>query len=332
MTKTHLVKTSEIDQYVELDLHQLEDTIHQLQDETNHSPDKKAVLRVLRQAVRERLRFIKSEVMRFEQANDHHLLVFDSTDHFSKIAGNSVLFYAFTIAERLHRRYSIKNDTDGYSRSEDGIISVRVVEQLEAQLAEINIFPDPQLTTTELHFYKLPKVYTEEQIAKFRDHAHQDDDRITTIIAPLSPVPELHTLILDFNRLLYDNCKRISDALARETLVKQLIFEANELLVSYLNFANAKPNSGIVHRLGQGDIYHIAESTIQPQSTKAQNLFNLLLDARSLRNNLANVNNLRLLHQRELCLLLEKLVEIERVTAREYTKQLRKDQTPKPGA
>lgn len=325
MTKSPSIKTAEIDKYTNLNLHQLEDALKSIQQEPP-SADSKSAARAARQALRQRQRFIKAQAMEFEQTNDHHLLVFDSTDNFSKIAGHSVLFYTLTIADRIHRRYSVKNDTDDYSRSEDGVVSVRALEQLELQLAEINIFPDRKLSTDELHFYKLPKVYNDEQLAKLRDRSRQDVERITSIILPASPIPDLYTLILEMNRLLYHNCKRISDTLARETLVRPMIMDANEMLVSYLNFANAKPSSGIVHQTQQSSIYASTGQITKPQSTQAQNLLNLMLYARNLRNNLANIENLRLIHHRELCDILERIVEIERITAREYSKQRRKDQ------
>ncbi len=324
MTKPPSIKTAEIDKYADLDLHQLEIILKKIQQDPPSSTSK-AAARAARQALRQRQRVIKAKVMEFEQTNDHHLLVFDSTDNFSKIAGRSVFFYTLTIADRIHRRYSVKNDTDDYSRSEDGVVSIRAIEQLELQLAEINIFPDRKLSTDELHFYKLPKVYNDEQIAKLRDRSHQDIERITSIILPASPIPELYTLILEMNRLLYHNCKRISDTLARETLVRPMILDANEMLVSYLNFANAKPSSGIVHQPAAAT-YSSTGQNSKPQSTQAQNLLNLLLYTRNLRNNLANIENLRLIHHRELCDILERLVEIERISAREFAKQRRKDQ------
>lgn len=323
MTKKSSIRTSEIDQYELLDLHQLEAAIKQLQQDSP-TPESKRATRAARQALKKRQRYIKARTMEFEQTNDHHLLLFDSTDNFSKIAGRSVLFYSLTIADRIHRRFSIKNDSDDYSKSPDGIISIRTLSQLESQLAEINIFPDQDLSTTELHFYKLPKVYNDEQIAKLRDRSHQDIERITSIIIPKSPNPNLYNLILEMNRLLYYNCKRVSDSLARDTLIHQLILDANEVLVSYLNFANAKPSSGIVHRELQASVLPVFNpKSPLPLSVQAQNLFNILLCSRNLRNNLANIENLRLIHHRELCDILEKLVEIERIATREYNKQLR---------
>lgn len=324
MTKSPSIKTTEVEKYAELDLHQLEAIVQKLQQEPP-SGETKTELRAVRQAIRQRQRLIKAQVMEFEQTNNHHLLIFDSTDNFTKIAGRSVLFYTLTIADRIHRRYSVKNDTDDYSRSPEGIVSIRALDQLVLQLADINIFPDRKLSTDELHFYKLPRVYNEEQIAKLQDRSRRDVERITSIIVPLSPIPDLYSLLLEFNRLVYHNCKRISETLARETIIHQIVIDANECLISYLNFANAKKEVGIVHHPLQTSTYLHREG-IQPKTAQAQNLLNILLLARNLRNSFANIENLRLLHHRELCELLEKIVEIERLAGREYTKQLRKDE------
>lgn len=325
MAKPTSTKTSDFEEFAHLDLHELESQIKTLGSQPP-TPETKNLLRTLRQAVRDRQRHIKATVMEFEQTNNRHLLVYDSTDNFSKIAGRSVLFYTITIADRIHRRYNVKNDTDDYSRSDYGIVSIRSLEQLEIQLAEINIFPDHKLSTPELHFYKLAKIYTDEQIAKLRDRSRQDIERITSIIVPKSPVPDLYNLILELNRLVYYNCRRISDGLARETLLRQIILDANELLISYLNFANARSHIGLVRQPIERVSFATTVHTNQPPtSPQAANLLNILLNTRNLRNSMANLENLRLLHHRELCEILEKLVLIERLAAREYSRQQKRD-------
>lgn len=317
MSRHVSIKTTDIDPYTTLDLHQLETAIRELQ-QSPPSPETKQSLRAARQTLRQRQRKIKAEAMEFERTNDHHVLVFDSTENFSKIAGHSVLFYTLTIADRIHRRYSVKHDSDDYFRSEDGIVSIRGLAQLESQFSSIGVQPDPELSTTELHFYKIPRVYNDEQIAKLRDKSHQDVERITSIILPKSPLPILYNLILDANRLIYYNRKRVSDTLARETILAQVILDANEMLVAYLNFANAKPHSGIIRRPLSYQVEALfGPDSKKPESPEAKNLFNILLNTRDLRNCLANVENLHLIHHRELCDILEKVVEIERLTSRE---------------
>lgn len=322
MSKPKSIKTTDLEPYQGLDLHQLEARLLSLQTQPD-TTDTKHQLRVLRQVLRDRQRLVKAQAMEFELTNNRHLLVFDSTDHFAKIAGRSVLFYTNLVADRLHRRYNIKNDTDDYSPSEDGIISLRDLATLERLLPELNIFPDPDRSTTELHFYKLPRLYTDAEILKFRDRSLQDLARITSIIVPASPVPALYNLILELNRLIFYNSKRATDPLAREYLFHHLISPANSLLASYLNFANARGATDSTYLQSQTTIF--PQPGLEPHSAQAHNLFNLLLHARTIRNNAANVENLRLIHRRELAQILEAIVEIERIASREYTKQIHQD-------
>lgn len=317
MAKTPSIKSAQLDKYQNLNLHELEAKISELE---HQKPNKtlETELRTVRYALRKRLRQIKTRVMEFEQTNDRYLLIYDSTNNFSKVAGRSVLFYALTIANRLHRRYSIKPDSDGYSVSSDGIISIRALAPLEAGLKNLNIYLDEELSDQELHFYKLPRVYTEEQINHLRSDAREDHARITNIIVPHSPIPLLYTSILELNQQIYHCSRRISDTLAREVTIKTLLEKSQELLTGYLEFANFSTLKPLMASAGHSDN---SPSNKNPERSKL--LFSLLVNCRSLRFAMANVENLRLISHHELGEILLKLVEIEKTTAREYQKLTR---------
>lgn len=318
MAKSPSIKTVKLEKYQDLNLHELEAVISELQ----HQPptdDIDAELRAAHHALRKRLRLIKARVMEFEQTNDHHLLIYDSTNNFAKIAGRSVLFYTLTIANRLHRRFSVKPDTDGYSNSDDGVISLRAIDPLETGLASLNIFPDRELSDGELHFYKLPKTYTEEQINNFRNDARQDHARITSIIIPRSPIPILYTNLLELNQILYHSSRRISDNFAREAILRPIIEKAQQLLVDYLAFANYNTIKPIAVNTTT------TEHTAPALTGRAEILFNILLNSRQLRFAMANIENLRLISHRELGEILAHIVEAERITTREYQKLLRQE-------
>lgn len=214
MAKQSSIKPVDLERYSHLTLHEIEAIVLKL--ERNLTAQTKPELRAARQALHKRQRIVKSQAMAFEQTNDHHLLFFDSTSNFCKIAGHSVLFFTMTIADRIHWRYSVKIDSDHYSISEDGIISFRSLENLSNLLAGIGIFPDTELSTEELHYYRLAKVYTPEQIAKLRDHTQRDTER-----------------------MIYYQFKHLSDSLARDTIGRRMILESYELMVQYLEFANS---------------------------------------------------------------------------------------------
>lgn len=238
--------------------------------------------------------------MAFEQTNDHHLLFFDSTSNFCKIAGHSVLFFTMTIADRIHWRYSVKIDSDHYSISEDGIISFRSLENLSNLLAGIGIFPDTELSTNELHYYRLAKVYTPEQIAKLRDHTQRDTERMMSIVMPTSPLPLLYDAIAQVSYTIYYQFKHLSDSLARDTIGRRMILESYELMVQYLEFANARSDLATERSLGK-----IVEL------------------ARRLRHGMAYVGRVQILRHREICQILENLVMIDRIASKAYQKAKR---------
>lgn len=363
MTKKPDVRTEDFDSFLQKTIGEIEDCIINLRAR-EQTLEVRRQIRAASQALRQRQRDLKATAMDFEQTNNHHLLVFDSTHGFAKMVGNSVLFYSMTVANRLHRRFKIQQDTDNYSKSAQGVIALRSLEGLEEQLAQINIFPDETLSTTELHYYKLPKVYTDEQLADLHDKSRQDLERIMEI--------------LEVNRLIYYNCKNITEWLARESLVKPLMKQANWLLENYLNFAGIRQratqtqreleyamakvegnlqnagasrvcwkvrgigadlavsstsganavsgvsSSGASSGTGFPGAFFEVETRVKPQElAAAQDLFNILLNTRQLKNHIANMENLRLIHHKQMGQILEKLVIIERMAEREYSKRIR---------
>lgn len=297
------VKSTDVDKYSNLTLTELESVIDALQANQRSSPtattnqDPTAT----RFALQQRQHLIKSKVMEFERTNSNYLLFFSSTKGFVKIAGHSALFFAATIADRIHWRYSLKLDTDHYSVSEDGIISFRSLPPIAARLSEIDIFPDDSISDDELHYYKLAKVYSEEQIAKLRDNSKQDIKRIMTIVLPTSPIPSLYDAIMQAGQLLYYQFKHLSDGLARDTIGQRMVLVTYDMTMEYLKFARSKKNN-------------------------YQHLANIIEQARELRFGVAYVSRLQILHHREVCKILEHLVSIERIAAKAYLRKTEEQQ------
>lgn len=302
MTKTS-VKSADVDRYEHLSLSELENTIAQLQDQQKSTPSAAVTqqLSAARCAMQQHQRRIKAKVMEFEGSNNHYLLFFDSTRGFVKLAGHSALFFATTVADRIHWRYSLKLDTDHYSVSDDGVISFRSLANITERLAEINIFPDKTITEPELHYFKLAKVYSDEQIDKLRDNAKQDIKRIMSIVMPASPIPSLYEAITQASQLIYYQFKHLSDPLAKDTLGKDLIMKSYSMTLAYLRYARMKNQNNI------SDLQQIIEL------------------AREIRFGIAYASKLQILHHREVCKLLEYLVSAERIAAKAY---LRDTKTP----
>lgn len=306
MTKS-LAKSSSLEKYSQQTLSELADILDALttkqQNQPPKSPEHKATskeMSVVRLAIQQRQRLIKATAMQFEQTNTHHLLFFASTGGFVKIAGHSALFFASTIASRIHWRYSLKLDTDRYSVSEDGIISFRSIERIQMRLAEINIFLDDGLSDEEYFYFTLPKVYNDEQIDRLRDQAQDDLKQILNIVLPSSPIPMLYDAIMQTSQMLYYQFKHISDNLAKETIGHRVILMTCELSEDYFAYAHAKSKDSMKH------------------------LENIIKTARKLRHDVAYASKLQILHHREVRKVLEQLVAVERIASRAY---MRKEKT-----
>lgn len=326
MTKKPAIKSTDLAQYTKKSICELEECIEELSAE-QQTIETRRQLRAAHQALRERQRTVKAAAIEFEKTNNHDLLLFDSTHGFVKMAGNSVLFYTLTIANRLRRRFKVQEDTDDYSKSPEGIVAIRSLERLEEQLVLLEIRSDATLMKNalpELHYYKLPKVYTASEIEQLHDRSKQELARIKEIIIPESPLPMLYRDILEMNQLVYHALKGISERFARETLAQLMMVQADEILQNYLNYANLRVRASNTQRELQNAMAVVERKVpaLVPQAA-TQNLFNMLVNTRQLRNRMANMENLRLVHHRQLGKILEKLVEIERTTEREYLKRNR---------
>lgn len=293
------IKSTAMKKYSGFSLVELESLIAELTDKQKSTPNKANFqeLSTARYALQHHQRELKAKAMEFESHNNHHLLFFHSTNNFVKLAGHSALFFATTIADRIHWRYSLKADTDRYSTSEDGVISFRSLDKIHDRLAEINIFPDQDLTTPELHFYQLGKVYSDDQIAKLRDNAHRDLDRIMNIVMPVSPIPSLYDAIIQAGQISYYCFKHLSDPLAREALGNKLLLINFQMTSEYNKFARAKDSSG------------------------QENLRNIIKLARDSKDILAYASRLNILHHRDTCKALDYLVSIERIATKAYLRK-----------
>ncbi len=297
--------TYNLDTLLSKDLHELENLLTAI-EKSPKSPERSMRLRGLRASIIQRQHTIKAKAMEFEQDNDRHLLIFDSTNGYSKVAGNSVLFYTTNIAARINRRYNLKIDTDRYFKSEDGIVSLKLNDELTTQLANIHIYPDRFLSTKELHFFHLDKIYTRNQIETMRDQASSDSTKITSLILPKTPTPLLNDAVMQLNQSLFLACKQTSTTLAREIFLIPLLEKAHQMALYYVEYANSKSNKKSLQ-----SIHKIYENTIY------------------IKNSMSNLNNLHLIHSRKITKILASLIDIEHLSTKIYQELLSKNSTDK---
>jgi len=299
MTNKKSLTPADVANFRNLSLCEIEAAAKKLRDST--TPGDHDKYRAARQALSARQREIKAAVMDFENSNDHHLLFYDSTADFVKLAGNSVLFFSACVAPRLRWRFSIKSDTDHYSVSKDGVISIRSFDHLTAHLAQIQILPDSELSSPDLHYFTLAKVYTNEQIAEFRDRINEKAKRIATAVLPNSPMPELYTAISKAAELIYNRFKNLPNSLTRNTIGADIVSKSYQLTVAYLDYANT------------------------PKDHSLSYLAQIIKLSRNLRFSMSYLSQVKILHQNDIFEILEQLNTVTRLSSQAYkraTKQL----------
>lgn len=294
------VKSAIVDKYSKLTLIELEKTLERLKQQQDSRPDRATnqEISAARIALQQRQHLIKAKVMQFEQTNNRHLLFFVSTQGFVKLAGRSALFFSMTIADRINWRCSLKPDTDHYSPSDDGIISFKNLDRVSIQMSQINIFPDLDLSDSELHYFKLTKTYSDEQVAKLRDNSRQDIKRITEIILPASPMPTLYDSITQASQLIYYLVKHSSDGVFRGTIGRKMVEESCDMSNCYLRFAALRGKSS------PEDLAKIVEL------------------AGNIRRTIAYGSRIQIIHHRDARRILEELIKIERLATSAYNRIL----------
>ena len=147
----------------------------------------RAQLEEINTAQHNRLRKIKAQVMHLEASNHQYLIVYNSTDGYYKLAGRSVLFYTTLVTTRLKWRANVRPDTDLYYPSQEGVVSIKDLERLEANLALLGILPDPHpaaFTATESPQSTSKATQNTPQATQSTAEAPQSTSKATSQAAP----------------------------------------------------------------------------------------------------------------------------------------------------
>lgn len=285
-----------VQKYTNTTIMDLESTIDSLQAKQTANPASNfsKELAIARRALQQRQREIKGRAALFERTNYQFLLFFHSTNGYVKLIGHSALFFAATIAERIHWRCSIKADTDRYFPSEDGVISFRSFDKISTRLAKIELCPNQDLDSEELHYFQLDRTYSEDQISRLRDRAKHDMDQVMTMVLPISPIPSLYGAIIQASQAVYGLFRYSTDSFARDTIGKSLIRLNHQMSNEYLKFAHAKPPKDIEH------------------------LVRIIELSRELRYGMVYAGKIQILHHQDVKRIIEQLIAIERIATKAY--------------
>lgn len=237
---------------------------------------------------------LKALVMKLESENYDRLIFYQSDNCYYKLAGHSALIYAGNVAKRIGRRFNLRADTDHYSKSVDGVISIVMNDVLQESLSAIKAIPDLSNKNSNIMIFKLPYKYSEEDIEQFREMTKQEERQINQIILPKSPIPTLYVYINELTEIIYHNSKNMPH-FGSTTLGADIFNSICSVHRCYLNYANGFIKLDDMAKTMKKNIIY-------------------------LKNQMKIVETLHLINNKSICKILEVLVATERLVTK-YVKK-----------
>ncbi len=234
----------------------------------------------------------KAAAMELEKNNLSELIFIDSTNGFKKLVGNSALFYTHDIAKRIGRRVNLLADTDRYSRSENGVVCLKLTGDLENSLASVFIVRSSEQQIEGLTRFMLPAKHSTKELEEIKNDANKISEQINTIVVPKSLIPTIFSDLRELNVIVFQHTQNMPP-FARNIIGSELLATSDKMLLRYCETTN-------------GDL------------KVEDGLLRIIKGARFIKYEMKNVESLRLMHNKTIMQILELVVRIEKEALKEY--------------
>lgn len=237
---------------------------------------------------------IKQLALDFERNNYNYLQFVDSTNNFKQLFDHSALIFKSEIADKIgYKTVNLRPDISTTKiKAKYGLISFRNFDNLKKKLEGIGLVEDKNLKNKNIFYIKLLKIFTKSEIENMADALADQKQKFQKIISPQNPNPILFVRLEELEKMLYENLRQIHP-FAQKTIGAEIFNLSAKSLELYLFYANTKNNDQKIY------------------------LKELELNLRKIRYNLKTVENLGLIHAKNLERILEEVAIIERIVKKE---------------
>ena len=136
---------------------------------------------------------VKATAFKMERLNYDKVIAFIAKDGWYKLGGHSALFYYHRLAKQLDLKPRLNPDSDFFSTFKEGIVSIRKIETLEANLKKLKIYRNDDLSVPpELYVFDLGYKISEEDVKLMENDAKIKKEKLNQMILPKVAMPELH--------------------------------------------------------------------------------------------------------------------------------------------
>ena len=117
-------------------------------------------------AEREKYLKLKKFALEHEKENFSKLFIIHEKGEWWKMVGNSAIIFHYELAKRTGMRSKLLDDSDYDLKTEDGVVNIRNIYELDSKLESISIRPIE--IKPEYRVYNIGKKYTVAEIENLR--------------------------------------------------------------------------------------------------------------------------------------------------------------------
>ena len=181
-----------------------------------------------RRAAKKAYDYRKTQVMMREEENDRYVILFQSNNEWWKIAGKSVLYYAYLIAPRLGKKVKIWPDNDYASTSKEGIVQIRGIDELLTEVGKLGLKAE-KFETSGYARIKLLKKITEEELNAMRGEEAREWEMAERMVMPVVLWPGLTSEVSELMRMTWYAAKGL-DAPAQRAFGNKMVNTVQDMV------------------------------------------------------------------------------------------------------
>ncbi|MBQ2638525.1 hypothetical protein IJF91_00450 [Candidatus Saccharibacteria bacterium] len=178
---------------------------------------------------------IKAFALEREKENFSKLFVIHEKKNWWKMIGNSALIFHYDIAKRIKYASKLMEDSDFECRSEEGVVNIKSIYDLEAKLEANKIYYLD--TQEEYKIFNIGKRYTKDDIERLKKARELEWEKINSIVLPKQIHPLLFKSERELLETLYTYTKRIEPYI-REVVANPMLERASWMVREYSMMAN----------------------------------------------------------------------------------------------
>ena len=188
-------------------------------------------------AEREKYLKLKKFALEREKENYSKLFIIHEKGEWWKMVGNSAIIFHYELAKRAGMRSKLLDDSDFDLKSEDGIVNIKNITDLDAKLNSISIHPLE--IKPDYRIYNIGKKYTPSEIEMLKKTKELERGKVNKIILPKTVFPEFYMSLRELLLRVYFST-RIFEPYVREIIGKPMVEKVVELVREYSFMASGE--------------------------------------------------------------------------------------------